>query len=240
MASRDRLAETEFSRKLLDEISDKLKNDPGLREMRNRRASDLTKAETSNMRSAQEIFQQLHQDDPHLLKFLHDGTVVPVVPDPEPKPPPPVPFDGKPHPTYFRHAKKPRERHVVKKVSAGSRATLKFTTDVVDGYFTRDSAPGTWTLESITVDRTEGGTPGTPMVSETTKMSLRSGSATLTVDLDGSRAGRTTPLPARSHRRDIVRAIRQGVHARHPEGTSTEATRSDPGPHPRTSSTCRT
>ena len=39
------------------------------------------------------------------------------------------------------------------------------------------------------VDQAGGGTPVTPMVSEATKMSLRSGSATLTVDLDGARAG---------------------------------------------------
>ncbi len=146
MASRDRIADTGFSKTLIEEISNNLKNNPKLKELRERRTRELSAGNADAARAAEKVFRSLYDEDRDLLRFLLEGRSLPM----PPAPPEIEPFVGKRHPTYFRHAKDPFDRHIQRQVITGRSCTLTFHTDAVDDYFTRDLDPGDWDVRLLT------------------------------------------------------------------------------------------
>ncbi len=175
MASRDRIADTGFSRILTTEISKALRDNPKLKELKERRTRELAAGSADAAKAAESVIRSLYDQDRDLLRFLLEGRRLPM-----PSPPPePEPFVGKRHPTFFRHVKNPADRHVHRQVVAGNSCTLTFHTDAVDDYFTRDFDPGNWDLRLITeLPPNVGNTWG---MIESARMPLRGGNAQLTV-----------------------------------------------------------
>ena len=141
MASRDRIADTSFSKVLTAEISKALRDNPKLKELKERRTRELAAGSADAAKAAERVIRSLYDQDRDLLRFLLEGRRLPV----PPPPPVPEPFVGKRHPTYFRHAKNPADRHVDRQVVAGNSCALTFHTDAVDDYFTRTSIRATGT-----------------------------------------------------------------------------------------------
>ncbi len=175
MASRDRLADTSFSQNLIDEIARALRDNSKLRELKERRRRQLSAGSADAAKAAEKVIQSLYKEDRDLLRFLLDGKSLPL----PPAPPEPVPFVGKPHPTFFRHATDPEDRHVRREVSIGKNCTLLFDTDVVDEYFTRDLDQGAWAVHLLT-EAPPGSDDDWGML-EATRMRLRNGEAQLSV-----------------------------------------------------------
>ena len=183
MASRDRLADTGFSRNLIDEIARALRDNSKLRELKERRRRQLSAGSADAAKAAEKVIQSLYREDRDLLRFLLDGKSLPM----PPPPPVPVPFVGKPHPTFFRHATNTEDRHVLREVSVGSRCTLPFLTDVVDEYFTRDLDQGVWAVHLMT--EAPPGSDDDWGVIEATRMRLRNGEAQLSVKVKDPEVG---------------------------------------------------
>ena len=146
MASRDRIADTGFSKTLIEEISKTLKDNPKLKELKERRTRELSAGSADAAKAAERVIRSLYDEDRDLLRFLLEGRNLPM----PPAPPEPEPFVGKRHPSYFRHSKDPIDRHVHRQVLIGRSCTLTFHTDAVDDYFTRDLDPGDWDVRLIT------------------------------------------------------------------------------------------
>lgn len=58
-------------------------------------------------------------------------------------------FEGRPHPTFFRFAKKPQNHHLARAAEKGGRCRIKFETDVVNDYFSRAAVPGHYFVEVL-------------------------------------------------------------------------------------------
>ena len=174
MASRDRLADSGFSQLLIEEITRALKDNQTLRELKERRTREISQGAADAAAAAEQVLRNLYAEDRDLLRFLLEGKQVPL----PPIPPDPEPFVGKRHPTYFRHAKNPTDRHVSRQVSVGNTSTLAFRTDAADGYFTRELDAGTWEVRLLTQPPPGQDTRG---LLETTRMRLHSGEAKLAV-----------------------------------------------------------
>ena len=185
MASRDRIADTGFSKILIAELSKALRDNPKLKELKERRTRELAAGSADAAEAAERVIRSLYDQDRDLLRFLLEGRRLPM-----PSPPPePEPCVGKRHPTYFRHSKNPRDRHVHRQVVAGNSCTLMFHTDAVDDYFTRDIDPGDWDLRLIT--ETPPHADDTWGMLESSRMLLRSGDAQLTVTVSDAQPGDT-------------------------------------------------
>lgn len=185
MASRDRLADTSFSRNLIDEVARALHDNSKLRELKERRRRQLSDGSADASKAAEKVIQSLYKDDRDLLRFLLEGKSLPM----PPAPPEPTPFVGKPHPTYFRHARDPEGRHMRREVVVGKGCTLAFHTDVVDEYFTRDLDRGMWTVHLLTEPRPSGDEDWGMI--EASRMRLRDGDAQLSVRVKDPQPGET-------------------------------------------------
>lgn len=183
MASRDRIADTGFSKVLTAEISRALKDNPKLKELKERRTRELAAGSADAAKAAERVIRSLYDQDRDLLRFLLEGRRLPV----PPPPPVPEPFVGKKHPTYFRHAKNPADRHEHRQVVAGNSCTLTFHTDAVDDYFTRDIDPGDWDVRLIT--ETPLSADDTWGMLKSSRMLLRGGEAQLAVIVKDAEPG---------------------------------------------------
>ena len=184
MASRDRIADNHFAQVLLDELSKSLKGNPKLKELKERRTREMSAGGADSVKAAEKVIRSLYDEDQDLLKFLVDGKRLPMPPPPAPPPPP---FAGKWRPTFFRHVKNPAGRHVKRRVAAGRSSALKFQTDVVDDYFTRDVDAGNLDVRLIT-DPPPGKDEAWGMLTASS-IRLRDGDATLSVKVNDAEPG---------------------------------------------------
>ena len=139
IASRDRIAETAFSKTLIKEISKKLKDNPKLRELRSAEPANFPQAAPTQPKQQKTVTWSLYDEDRYLLRFLLEGSNLPM----PHVPPESELFAGKWHPSYFCHAKDPADRHVQRQVQT-QLCKLTFRTDAVDDYFPRDLDSGEW------------------------------------------------------------------------------------------------
>ena len=191
MASRDRIAETAFSKTLIMAISKNLKENQKLKELKERRTRELATGDADAAKAVERIMRSLYDEDPDLLKFLLEGKNLQM----PPTSPDPPPFVGKRHPTYFHHKKDPDDRHVYRQVQVGKSAKLKFSTDAVDDYFTREVDAGDWNLRLLT--RPPAGKDDTWGMLEVSQIPLRGGEALLDVKVKD-------PIPGDVYRYELV------------------------------------
>lgn len=159
MNSRDRLRNTELRKMLEDQLEDILKQHPGLRELRERRQREEMEKRLAQSRPLEEVLEKLLKASPSLSRLFQSGNRI-LKPfkkditkgkdgkgkegDDGDKP-----FEGKPHPTYFKFPKISYGEILHRTFEVGRRCRIAFETDVVNDYFKRTAFPGRFHVEVL-------------------------------------------------------------------------------------------
>jgi hypothetical protein len=159
MNSRDRLRNTELRKALEDQLEDILKRHSGLRELRERRQREEIEKRLEQSRPLEEILETLLKASPTLsnlflpgsriLKPFKKGLTGGKSGDDERGAEGDKPFQGKPHPSYFKFPKKDYGEILPRSFEVGRRCRLSFETDVVNDYFSRAENPGRFHFEVL-------------------------------------------------------------------------------------------
>jgi hypothetical protein len=159
MNSRDRLRNSQLRKALEDQLEDILKQHPGLRELRERRQREEIEKRLEQSRPLEEVLEKLLKTSPSLSRLFQPGS---RILKPFKKGPTTgkggdendgqkgdKPFEGKPHPTYFKFPKKPYGEILYRTFEVGRRCRISFETDVVNDYFNRTAYPGRFHVEVL-------------------------------------------------------------------------------------------
>jgi hypothetical protein len=159
MNSRDRLSGHELRKAIEEALEDLISKHPGLRELREKRRSEEIAERLENSKPLEDVLQSILKNSPTLERLFllgqrlsrphksgspgeregggqggEDGTGE---------------FHGKPHPTFLRFHKKKDGETLVRSAELGHRCRVKFDTDVVNDYFSRDANRGRYHVEVI-------------------------------------------------------------------------------------------
>ena len=159
MNSRDRLSGHELRKAIEEALEDLISKHPGLRELRDRRRQEEIADRLQDSKPLEDVLQSILKSSPSLqalfllgqrLSRPHKsgsngnregggggsggGT---------------GPFVGRPHPTYFRFHRKKDGDILQRNAEMGRRCRVKFDTDVVNDYFSRDDNRGHYSVEVI-------------------------------------------------------------------------------------------
>jgi hypothetical protein len=159
MNSRDRLRNTELRKALEDQLEDILKQHPGLRELRERRQREEIEKRLEQSRPLEEVLEKLLKASPSLSRLFQSGNRI-LKPfkkgptkgkdgDMDDGQKGDKPFEGKPHPTYFKFPKKSYGEILYRGSEVGRRCRISFETDVVNDYFKRSEYPGRFHMEVL-------------------------------------------------------------------------------------------
>lgn len=143
MPSRDRLVEdNELAAEIETKLEDALKNHPGLRLLKNQRATLDTEEKLSDNKPLEEALNRILKNSPTLSRIFAKGMRLPNAKRPEHVEAEKEPFEGKTHPSYFRFHGKEQDFELLRSVHLGRRTRIGFETDVEDYYFDRKVDPG--------------------------------------------------------------------------------------------------
>lgn len=144
MNSRDRLRDIPLARRLEKELEVLLRDDPTLKELRNRRRSEELSEKLADSKPLVNLLQDILKNSPTLAKLLLQGVNLssPFPPSSGGGKGTSGEFHGKTYPTYFRF-KGLRDGDVLHRdAHLGSRVRITMETDAEDEYFLRDLDPG--------------------------------------------------------------------------------------------------
>jgi hypothetical protein len=142
MNSRDRVRETDISDGILEEVEDLLRDDPGLRELQNRRRKEDIEDRLADNQPLADAFQDILRSDPTLERLFLTGQAISA----------PFArqgagegtggrFEGKPYPSYWRFKNKQQHEELDRPARLGSVPRVEFETDVDNTYFDRGENP---------------------------------------------------------------------------------------------------
>lgn len=142
MNSRDRVRENEISDRIMDELEDLLKSDPGLRELQNRRRKSEMEERLADNQPLAEAFRDVLRSDPTLERLFLTGAAISA----------PFArqgsgegtggkFAGKSYPSYWRFKNKPSGEELHRTVQLEGAPRIEFETDVDNSYFDRGDNP---------------------------------------------------------------------------------------------------
>jgi hypothetical protein len=147
MNSRDRLRNNDIKKEIEKEIELLVKNHEGLRELREKRRREEIGEKLEDSKPLKEIIEDVIKKSPALNSLFLAGNrisnpfnLVDVGISPE--------FEGKEFPTYFKLIKEFTEKKP-KKSPINKKFRLKFETDANNDYFSRDTYPGNFEIESL-------------------------------------------------------------------------------------------
>jgi len=159
MNSRDRLSGHELRKAIEEALEDLISKHHGLRELRDRRRQEEIADRLEDSKPLEDVLQSILKSSPSLQSLFllgqrlsrphkagangsregggggSDGGS--------------GPFVGRPHPTYFRFHKKKDGDILQRQAEKGRRCRVKFETDVVNDYFSRDDNRGRYSVEVI-------------------------------------------------------------------------------------------
>ena len=185
MASRDRIANNEFSRILLQEISRMLHEHRRLKDLKYRRMNEIASSEKQPSDIAEDIIRELAKSNKGLLKYLLEGGKIRV-------PSPPTlrkPFEGKRHPKKWEHKDKHGCFHVTKRAQVGKNVTVIFETDVENHYFAREHDVGCWDVRLVDCEINRLSLASEEGMLETSRLELNDGIARLVLRLENPEVG---------------------------------------------------
>jgi hypothetical protein len=146
MNSRDRIRKNDLERKIEDALEDLLRQHQGLVDLRNRRRQEEVAQRLQDTKPLQDVLGKIIRDNEALRHILLEGTQVP-----NPFAPRSVSaadkFVGKPHPSFFRFARKPYGHILQRSAPTNRRPRIQLETDVENTYFSRDLIRGEDHLE---------------------------------------------------------------------------------------------
>jgi hypothetical protein len=144
--SRDRLSTHPIRYKLEAEIEDSIKNNPILKELREKRRRERTAEKLSNSKPLEQILKSVIKNN-HTLSnlFLLGNTTISSfkpksVSEIEKK------FIGKRFPTFFKFKKLETDKKLEKSCHINLRSRIAFETDAKNDYLTRENSPGEFKL----------------------------------------------------------------------------------------------
>ena len=151
MNSRDRVRENDLSDRILEQVEDLLRDDPGLRELQNRRRKEEMEDRLADDQPLADAFQDILRSDPTLERLFLTGQAIPA----------PFArqgtglgtggcFEGKPYPSYWRFKNKAQGESLQRSARLNSTPRIEFETDVDNTYFDRGDNPdlleGEWNV----------------------------------------------------------------------------------------------
>ena len=136
------LREGEFKKKIEEELEDYLARHPGLKKLQEDRRRKLMSERLSDSKPLESILKDVFKQSPTLAKIFLEGqrlsnpfisrSVVTID----------KPYEGKPHPSYFKFNKLNQGKVLRRDAEIGRKARIKFETDVVNDYFARENDTG--------------------------------------------------------------------------------------------------
>lgn len=166
MNSRDRLSNGELRKAIEEELEELIAKHPGLKELRERRRQAEIANRLEDSRPLEDVLSSVLKTSPSLSKLFLMGQRLSR----------PYrsgtsgggdqggsgtgggPFVGRPHPTFFRFAKRRDGEVLLRTCELGRRCRIKFETDVTNEYFSRSAVPGRYHVEVL-----EGSIEGTDL-----------------------------------------------------------------------------
>jgi hypothetical protein len=155
MNSRDRLSSGTLRKAIEEELEVLIGRHHGLKDLRERRRREEIADRLEDSKPLEEVLNSILKNSPTLSRLFllgqrlnrpmrtsGNGTAEATGGDS-------AAFEGRPHPTFFRFAKKPQNHQLVRTAERGNRCRIKFETDVVNDYFSRTSVPGHYYVESL-------------------------------------------------------------------------------------------
>ncbi len=157
MNSRDRLSSIELRKAIEEELEEAIGHHPGLRALQDRRRSEEVDKKLAESKPLEEVLGSILKDSPSLSRLFLLGQRLskphrqtggtgeigggPDAGDSE--------FTGRPHPTYFRFHGRQEGITLERNAELGRRCRIKFDTDVVNDYFSRDQLRGQYHVEIL-------------------------------------------------------------------------------------------
>lgn len=138
MPSRDRLVDDNpFAQEVERQLEIALHDHPGLRELKNTRAKQDVDEQLADNKPLEDVLKRVLKSSPSLIRLFGFGQRLQNPFKPEAKQPTSKPFEGKPHPTYFRHVGKEQGAVNARHAHLEQRVRITYETDAVDDYLTR-------------------------------------------------------------------------------------------------------
>jgi len=159
MNSRDRLSGHELRKAIEEALEDLIGKHPGLRELRARRQSEEIADRLEDSKPLEKVLESILKSSPTLERLFLLGRRL-SRPHKSGSPGDREgggqggddgggEFHGKPHPTFFRFHKRKDGELLSRSAEQGRRCRIKFDTDVVNDYFSRDANRGRYNVEVI-------------------------------------------------------------------------------------------
>ncbi len=150
MPSRDRLVEDNpFAMEIERQLERELRDHSGLRDLRNARAKMDVEEQLADNKPLEDVLKRVLKSSPNLARIFGQGIRLQNPFKPEHVQKTDKPFQGKPHPTYFRFAGREQGEALARAAHLDKRVRLSFETDVVDDYFTRKIDRGEKTFDLL-------------------------------------------------------------------------------------------
>ncbi len=144
MNSRDRMSSGGFSTKLERELEDYFKHNEELKRMQDKRRQEALADKLDDAKPLEEVLNSVFKSSPVLSRLFISGdrlknpTNLGSAPEEEN-------FEGKYNPTYFTLVQK-KSGHLVREAQIGRKCRIKFKTDAVNDFFSREDYPGEYSL----------------------------------------------------------------------------------------------
>lgn len=175
MNSRDRLANIELRKNIIDELALLLKYHEGLRKLKEQRRREEVETMIGDSRPLEKVIETVIQKSPSLATLFLKGNRISNPFKSKGIKEDNTPYRGKRYPTYFKFAKLDKGQVLHRNCHINYRARIAFETDADNDYFSRDTDQGEFTLNIIK--------DGEKVFVESRTLILHNGRASLSVRL---------------------------------------------------------
>lgn len=149
MNSRDRLSQNPIRQAIESKLEVMLKENAGLAELKARRRAEEIESKLAEEKPLEDILHGLLKHSPTLASLFLTGNRAAnpfktmEVSERE------MPFEGKPHPTFFKFKGKDYGKALTRECNINQRCRMTFETDAVNDYFSRQVNVGTFALYRV-------------------------------------------------------------------------------------------
>ena len=179
MNTREELADSEFSRKVISALEDRIGKSRALKVFNRQRRNEKIKAKTEDSKTMEDLLNSVMRKSPTLSTLFLAGDKLTDPTNPTPVNPE-SDFEEKEFPTYF-HFKSSKPGEVLhRKCEKGREVRISFETDAENNYFDRAKDKGSYSVCAIRKN-------GKDVTILNHSMSLYNGTATLQIKLPNLR-----------------------------------------------------
>lgn len=137
MTSRDRIRNSEFSKKLEEKLTEILKGHRGLKDAEQKRRMESLKDKISDNKPLKDVLENILKKSAVLTKLFITGTAISSPISGKTQNDNAGTFNGKKHPTFFKLTGKIKDGRLVKRIPINHSFRVQFETDVQNDYFGR-------------------------------------------------------------------------------------------------------